>query len=134
MIIKDDMVKESKLMGILAGLFLILAIGGTVFFKGSDTKLAIIFWLTFVFCLFGFLSQFTYKLYLYEDKITISWFFFIKKEITLKDIKEFNFKRYGVGNFYTFILIGNRKYKFYTKQMEKVKLYLENNINIKNII
>lgn len=33
MILKDDMVKECKLMGILAGFFLILAIGGTVFLK-----------------------------------------------------------------------------------------------------
>lgn len=71
---------------------------------------------------------------MYEDKILISWFIFIKKEIKIKDIKEFNYKKYGVGRFYTFTLIGNKKYKFYTKRMEEIKSHLEHNINQSHIV
>ncbi len=129
MVLKDDMRKESKMFGFLAGLFLILAVVGTIFFKDGDVKLAIVFWL-----IFAFLSQFTYKVELYEDKIIISWFIFIKKEIKIKDIKEFNYKKYGFGRFYTFILIANKKYKFYTKRMEEIKAHLEHNINQSHIV
>ena len=134
MILKDDMRKESKIFGFSAGLFLILAVVGTIFFEGDDTKLAIVFWLIFAFCIFAFLSQFTYKVELYEDKIIISWFIFIKKEIKIKDIKEFTYKKYGVGRFYTFILIANKKYKFYTKRMEEIKAHLEHNIDQVHIV
>ena len=138
-IIKDDMVKESKIWKNPMIIFFVLAILFPLVLIWKNIKTTefilgeVFFILVGCYFLYGYLYAYKYKVVVTNEKIALKTLF-KSIEVQFKDIKTYNCKRYRKSEFYQFycffngnqILI-NTRYKD-----DFIDILKENNINEKN--
>lgn len=113
-IIKDDMVKESKtwknpmiIFLALAALFPLVLIWNNI--KTTEFILGEVFFiLVGSYFLYGYLYAYKYKVVVTNEKIVLRTLF-KSVEVQVKDIKTYNCKRYRKSEFYQFLVFWNEK-------------------------
>ena len=113
-IIKDDMVKESKvwktpmiLFFVLTALFPLVLIWNNI--KTTEFILGEVFFiLVGCYFLYGYLFAYKYKVVVTNEKIVVKTLF-KSVEVQFKDIKTYNCKRYRKSEFYQFLVFCNEK-------------------------
>lgn len=113
-IIKDDMVKESKawknpmiIFFALAALFPLVLIWNNI--KTTEFILGEVFFiLVGCYFLYGYLYTYKYKVVVTNEKIVLRTLF-KSVEVQVKDIKTYNCKRYRKSEFYQFLVFWNEK-------------------------
>ena len=113
-IIKDDMVKESKvwktpmiLFFVLTALFPLVLIWNNI--KTTEFILGEVFFiLVGCYFLYGYLFTYKYKVVVTNEKIVVKSLF-KSVEVQFKDIKTYNCKRYRKSEFYQFLVFCNEK-------------------------
>lgn len=113
-IIKDDMVKESKvwknpmiIFFVLAALFPLVLIWNNI--KTTEFILGEVFFILVGFYfLYGYLYAYKYKVVVTNEKIVLKTLF-KSVEVQFKDIKTYNCKRYRKSEFYQFLVFCNEK-------------------------
>ena len=113
-IIKDDMVKESKtwknpmiIFLALAALFPLVLIWNNI--KTTEFILGEVFFiLVGCYFLYGYLYAYKYKVVVTNEKIVLRTLF-KSVEVQVKDIKTYNCKRYRKSEFYQFLVFWNEK-------------------------
>ena len=113
-IIKDDMVKESKLWKkpmiiffVLAALFPLVLIWNDI--ENTEFISGEVFFILFgCYFLYGYLYAHKYKVVVTNEKIVLKTLF-KNVEVQFKDIKTYNCKRYRKSEFYQFLLFCEEK-------------------------
>ena len=133
-IIKDDMVKESKLWKtpmliffVLAALFPLVLIWNSI--KSAEFILGEVFFI-FVGCyfLYGYLYAYRYKVVVTNEKIVLKTLF-KRVEIQFKDVKNYSCKRYEKSGFYQFHLFcKEKKILINTRYKDDLEKILKNKI------
>ena len=135
-IIKDDMIKESKLWRdpmitffVLAALFPLVLIFNNI--KTIDFILEEVFFiLVACYFLFGYLYAYKYKVVVTNEKIVLKTLF-KSVEVQFKDIKNYNCKRYKKSEFYQFLVFcKEKKILINTRYKEDFEKLLKNKIII----
>ena len=113
-IIKDDMVKESKvwknpmiIFFVLVTLFPLVLIWNNI--KTTEFILGEVFFiLVGCYFLYGYLYAYKYKVVVTNEKIVLKTLF-KSVEVQFKDIKTYNCKRYRKSEFYQFLVFCKEK-------------------------
>ena len=130
-IIKDDMIKESKswkkpmiIAFILSVLFPLVPIWNNI--SNTDVILGEIFFILIgCYFLYGYLYTYKYKIIVTNEKIVLKTLF-KTIEIKIENIKTYKCKRYKKSEFYQFFILCNeKKYLINTKHREDLEKLLK---------
>ena len=138
-IIKDDMVKESKIWKNPMIIFFVLAILFPLVLIWKNIKTTefilgeVFFILVGCYFLYGYLYAYKYKVVVTNEKIALKTLF-KSIEVQFKDIKTYNCKRYRKSEFYQFLVFcKEKKILINTRYKDDfIDILKENNINEKN--
>lgn len=138
-IIKDDMVKESKIWKNPMIIFFVLAILFPLVLIWKNIKTTefilgeVFFILVGCYFLYGYLYAYKYKVVVTNEKIALKTLF-KSIEVQFKDIKTYNCKRYKKSEFYQFLVFcKEKKILINTRYKDDfIDILKENNINEKN--
>lgn len=131
-IIKDDMVKESKTWRdpmitffVLAALFPLVLVWNNI--KITEFILGEVFFILIGCCfLYGYLYAYKYKVVVTNEKIVLNTLF-KNVEVRFEDIKTYNCKRYRKSEFYQFLVFcKEKKILINTRYKDDLKKLLEN--------
>lgn len=138
----DDMKKERRLFIVLLVLTFILTISFLLIYcfepyfamqdmdKQDIFKQLLFYFILFLLCLYGFLYETIYNLTVTKSKIYFKTLF-RKREITIKNIKQFKYKRHIPSKFYVFKIIYSsaenkeKKLSIGTKHKDELLLLLK---------
>ena len=132
-IIKDDMVKESKvwknpmiIFFVLAALFPLVLIWNNI--KTIEFILGEVFFiLVGCYFLYGYLYAYKYKVVVTNEKIVLKTLF-KSVEVQFKDIKNYTCKRYRKSEFYQFfVFCKEKKILINTRYKDDLEKLLKNN-------
>jgi hypothetical protein len=130
---KDDMVKESNRWKLPTILFFILAVLFPLGLIWNDIPSfeIILGEVSFLFIacyfLYGYLYTFRYKVVVTDEKIMLKTLF-NNTEISLKDIQNYDYKRYRKSEFYQFrIFCNGKKILIHTRHRDDLEKLLKRN-------
>ena len=135
-LMKDDMIKESKRWKIPMILFFALSALFPFALIWNDMKTSefiageIFFILMGCYFLYGYSYTYQYKVIVTNEKIVLKTLF-KNTEIELKDIKTYHCKRYGKSEFYQFSILGkDKKILIHTRYQDDFEKLLKENKTI----
>lgn len=130
---KDDMVKESKRWKLPTILFFILAVLFPLGLIWNDIPTVevilgeVSFLLIACYFLYGYLYTFNYKVIVTDEKIMLKTLF-NNSEISLKDIQSYDYTRYRKSEFYQFrIFFNGKKILIHTRYCDDLEKLLKRN-------